>query len=149
MSGLHYFDMGLFVLGIFTDLVLVKGKSIWKYLVFIYIVRKTLKNKGKTVSDCPCCDVYNITFVYTILREIMHIAMFGMVSCKLYADNFAVEGEYSKSREPAEGSYRIEGMQLLQRGICQLFLFYTSFLSICLCFIDQPFLLPTKMMIKM
>lgn len=103
-TGLDYLDLGLFVLGIFTDLVLVKGKLIWKYLVFRYLIRKELRNKGKTSTKCPCCDPYNILMFYLVLREIMHIAMFGMVTCKLYADKHS-----GSEDKPEEGSYRIEG----------------------------------------
>ena len=104
-TGLKYFDFGLFALGIFLDLVLVKGKLIWKYLVFRYIVKTELRSQGKTLGKCPCCNPYNITIFYLILREIMHITMFGMVSCKLYADNYSTfSGKLAE-----EGRVRIEG----------------------------------------
>ena len=102
-DGLDYFDFGLFALGIFSDLILVKGKEFWKYLLFRYVFKKTIENKGKDFRNCCCCDPFNITLVYLILRELMHIAMFGMVSCKLYADTFSGEDD------PEEGNYRIEG----------------------------------------
>lgn len=104
-TGLKYFDFGLFALGIYADLVLVKGKLIWKYLVFRYIVKTQLRSKGKTLGKYPCCNPYNITLFYLILREIMHITMFGMVSCKSYADNFSsFTGKLAE-----EGYVRIEG----------------------------------------
>ena len=104
-TGLDYFDFGLFILGVLLDIMLVKGKLIWKYLGFIYFVKIELRNKGKSLGKCPCCNSYSITLFYLALREIMHITMFGMVSCKLYADNYS-----TSSGKLAEESYiRIEG----------------------------------------
>ena len=102
-NGLDYFDLGLFALGLFSDLVLVKGKGIWKYLVSRYIIKIDIQGKGKRFARGCCCDPLNVLFCYLILREFMHISMFGMVSCKLYADNF------SNKDDPEEGNYTIEG----------------------------------------
>ena len=103
-SGLDYFDMGLFCLGIFTDIVLKYIKKIWEYVLVKNTINQYI-NEMEADKKCKCawCNVFNYTLFFLIFQTLMRITMLGIISCKLYSDVFG------SAPDTEEGDYSVEG----------------------------------------